>query len=532
MAINYTQTDSGTGACAGEAGYCAATGNNIISTTEKIATAGGTAGSVEIGTSQFSPNATDQRASIITIIPDSGTSGDSGTWTVRLNITTANMNLSIIAIDICRVNSSCVNQESIGSATGLSISLGSTGVKSQNVTGSAVTLAAGDKVVIVFHVANGSMSGQEFGWIPNQNIDSPFSASANKILTASAGAYTVTGNAASLELGRKVAAAAGSYAITGQTVTLQKNIPIVAGAGSYAVTGAAASLLHDKTLIASAGSYVITGTDAALSKGLTLAASAGSYAVTGTDATLVHDFVLAASAGSYALTGTNATLTRNIPLIASAGSYALTGSAVSLEHGWKLVASAGSYAVTGTNVSLLYGREVVASAGSYAISGTDATLIAGANKALAADAGSYSLSGSNASLLLLRKVIAESGIYLVSGTDADLTIAQATATASAGTALTGHWRGPGGKKRRHTPGQPRRLSELDPPLFTPEEILDVPPAYNVDEATRAEIEKLALEAFADVMDSAARRNMQRQRYEEMLARERALIDDEETFLLM
>ena len=178
MAINYTQTDGSANACPGEDGYCATTGNNISGTSERDATDGGTAGSTPVSSGAFSSSATDQRASIITIVPDTGTSGDSGTWTVRLNITTANMNLSIIAIDICRVNSSCVNQESIGSATGLSISLGTTGVKSQNVTGSAVTLAAGDKVVIVFHVANGAMSGQSFAWTPDQNIDSPFNAAA------------------------------------------------------------------------------------------------------------------------------------------------------------------------------------------------------------------------------------------------------------------------------------------------------------------------------------------------------------------
>ena len=109
--------------------------------------------------------------------------------------------------------------------------------------------------------------------------------------------------------------------------------------------------------------------------------------------------------------------------------------------------------------------------------------------------------------------------------------ATATATSSA-VALTGHWRGPGGKKRKPIEGRVRLLSELDPPLFTPEEILEAPPAYNVDEATRAEIEKIALEAFADVMDTAARRNLQRMHYDALLAKERAMVDDEETFLLM
>ena len=173
MAINYTQTDTvsdfdGYEVCAGAYGGGASN--------SRQASDGGSAGSTPVADTTLSSGTA--RHDLVEIHPDAGTTGSSGTWTVRLNVTTGNMNLSITAVHICRVNSSGVSQETIGSATGLSISLSSTGVKSQDVTGSAVTLAAGDLVTIVFTVVNGAMSNQSFFWTPNQNIDSPFTAAA------------------------------------------------------------------------------------------------------------------------------------------------------------------------------------------------------------------------------------------------------------------------------------------------------------------------------------------------------------------
>ena len=174
MAMIFTLTNSTTGVCAGNAVYCsgAATSDGGAS---RVASVGGTAGTETTLATSALASSTDNANGLYTLDIPAGTSGDSGTWTIRLNITTANMNLTVTKIYVCRVNSSCTNQETIGSATGLSISLGTTGVKTQTVSGSAVTLAAGDKVVIVFVLSNGAMSDQIARWGNDQNIDSPFS---------------------------------------------------------------------------------------------------------------------------------------------------------------------------------------------------------------------------------------------------------------------------------------------------------------------------------------------------------------------
>lgn len=99
------------------------------------------------------------------------------------------------------------------------------------------------------------------------------------VLTAEAGSYSITGQAAGLKAGRKIQAGAGSYALTGQAAGLKVGRKIQAGAGSYALTGQDAVLRAIRKLAAQGGSYVLTGYDANLVIGqhYILAAEAGSY---------------------------------------------------------------------------------------------------------------------------------------------------------------------------------------------------------------------------------------------------------------
>lgn len=110
------------------------------------------------------------------ITPAAGTEWAAGTWTTRLNVVVGNMNLTITAIYICHLSSTWTNIATIGSATGLSIALTTTGVKSQDITGSAITPSAGDTVGIFYVIANGAMSVQSFEFDPDQIFTSPFNA--------------------------------------------------------------------------------------------------------------------------------------------------------------------------------------------------------------------------------------------------------------------------------------------------------------------------------------------------------------------
>lgn len=181
MALVFAQTDTNqsVSACntAAELLGCSGRSADVGGMTGQVCVSGGTLGTT-IGSWSVAASATDVAEFAFICTVDSGVSWDAGTWTIRFNVTTANMNLTVTEIHLCRVSSTCVNQASLGSATGLSISLGTTGVKSQDISGSAATPGAGDIVLVVFVITNGAMSGQTASVTYNQNIDSPFTAAA------------------------------------------------------------------------------------------------------------------------------------------------------------------------------------------------------------------------------------------------------------------------------------------------------------------------------------------------------------------
>lgn len=240
---------------------------------------------------------------------------------------------------------------------------------------------------------------------------------------ADAGAYAVTGTAASLERGREVAGGTASYAVTGGAASLERGFEVVGGAGSYAVAGQAATFPKTWIAEANAGSYVVTGQAASLERVLAVVGDAGSYAVTGQDATpKITGYVAAAAAGSYGVTGATASLERGTEVAADAGSYSVSGQAATFPRTYIAEAGVGSYAVTGQQASLELGREVVAGVGSYAVTGSDATLEIDTPGALNVDAetGAYSVSGQAAGFLRAYIAEAGAGAYAVTGATASL----------------------------------------------------------------------------------------------------------------
>ncbi len=110
-------------------------------------------------------------------IAPSANTWQAGTYAVRMNLTTGSlfMGCTISAVYVCRFNSACSSQETVGSSTGLSVSVdsGNEGVKTINVTGSAVAALLTDKVyIVVLFTKTGSLNGAP-GFTPDQNIDTP-----------------------------------------------------------------------------------------------------------------------------------------------------------------------------------------------------------------------------------------------------------------------------------------------------------------------------------------------------------------------
>lgn len=81
---------------------------------------------------------------------------------------------------------------------------------------------------------------------------------------ASAGSYTLSGQAVGLGKGSKLTAAAGAYTLTGSAVGLGKGYLITALTGSFALTGQSVGLAATRKITAGVGSFVLTGQDVTL----------------------------------------------------------------------------------------------------------------------------------------------------------------------------------------------------------------------------------------------------------------------------
>lgn len=95
-------------------------------------------------------------------------------------------------------------------------------------------------------------------------------------LTSAAGSYSETGQAAGLKRGLKVTATAGAFTLSGQTAALLYNnvAALSAGAGTFTETGVAASLKWARVTQAETGEITLDGQDANLGNVITYSISA------------------------------------------------------------------------------------------------------------------------------------------------------------------------------------------------------------------------------------------------------------------
>jgi len=99
-----------------------------------------------------------------------------GDWVVRLNVTSANMNMEWEGTHVCKVSASptCGSAVTVGSLTSQTISMFPTGVKTMTVSGSNITVGATDVVYIVIILRNtDTMMTQSCGVTVDQDIDTP-----------------------------------------------------------------------------------------------------------------------------------------------------------------------------------------------------------------------------------------------------------------------------------------------------------------------------------------------------------------------
>jgi hypothetical protein len=109
--------------------------------------------------------------------------------------------------------------------------------------------------------------------------------------------------------GYTITADAGTFALSGQAAGLLAGRSIGAGQGAFVLTGQDAGLDVTRSLVASVGTFTLSGQDAALSRGRTIVAATGEFALSGQAAGLEVDRLISAAVGSFVLTGQDAELT-------------------------------------------------------------------------------------------------------------------------------------------------------------------------------------------------------------------------------
>lgn len=98
---------------------------------------------------------------------------EAGTWTVNLNVSSAQNNMAWDGVWICRVDNACGTVASVGSETA-SIDISAGGVFSKTVTGAATTGTTTDAVYVVCQFTNShSMTARTIGVTPSETVASP-----------------------------------------------------------------------------------------------------------------------------------------------------------------------------------------------------------------------------------------------------------------------------------------------------------------------------------------------------------------------
>lgn len=172
--IVYCQTGE-TPDCA-IAAFCSGGGTSNPNDARSKAVPGGTPSATE-DTFNIGVAEPDEVGIQIEITPTATTVWRGGTWTIRLNFTNTGgfSTATLDAVYICRVNSSCVSQATIASATGLGIDISDsagTGVRTISLHGIPQTPSPGDKVQIVCLFNFGANDTAGVTW--DQCIDTPF----------------------------------------------------------------------------------------------------------------------------------------------------------------------------------------------------------------------------------------------------------------------------------------------------------------------------------------------------------------------
>jgi hypothetical protein len=316
VGINFQQTDTG-GACTG------------LEANIRLASDGGSAGSTPVS---LTITATVGRSAFPFEANPNLTAWAAGDYTVRLNVTTANMNLTVTAVDVFIYNSSCGSVGSIASSGVVSTSLSTTGVKSWTINDpSSHTRSATDKLIVRLTISNGAMSDQAFSFTPNQLIDTPLAAPADAGGAAPQDSLTQTDHTPAVAAGASVAAPADSLSQTDNAPVVSHDIPVPAD--SLAQTDNAPAVAAGASVAAPQDALAQVDNAPAVAAGASVAAPQDSLSQTDNTPAVGTGTIVAAPADALAQTDNNPAVAAGASVAAPDDSLTQTDNAPTVDAG-------------------------------------------------------------------------------------------------------------------------------------------------------------------------------------------------------
>lgn len=278
------------------------------------------------------------------------------------------------------------------------------------------------------------------------------------VLTAQSGSQTLTGNNATLSkvVNRTLLADPGAYTHTGQAASLSHNAVLAAAVRAFSVSGVAADLRHAARLVAEKATYALTGRSAGVNKGYRVAANTGLFNDNGVAASIRQTAILVAESGARSITGNQAGVNRGSVLSSSPGVVSISGAAAtiiasgskavtvdkgtflcttlpaSLNRGFTLTAATGAFTANPIASGVRHTARLSADVGSVFSTGNGAVVRKGFY--LDADYGSYSSTGSPALLPRTYRVAATKYGGQINGGDSTRRVSRLL-TSSAGSFL-------------------------------------------------------------------------------------------------
>lgn len=208
-------------------------------------------------------------------------------------------------------------------------------------------------------------------------------------------------------------AAAGSFAETGNAATLKAALKLTAAKGTFTETANAALLRWGRTLSCVKGTFTLTGIAATLGSGQKLVAAVRALTLTMNGAWLTAARRLTAGVGAFVESGQAATLRLGKGIVHAVAPYVLTGKPATLKATFKLTAAKGTFTETGNAAGLRYPYRIACSAGSFSESGKPATLKAAFK--LTAAKGTFSETANAAGLQKTFPLACAKGTFVLTG---------------------------------------------------------------------------------------------------------------------